>query len=365
MNIDKELLSLLTQYQSIESYKQVSLEYTSQDTSQIINDFIHLQHPSLTSIKFINKTSSSPPSFPLRISPKFPQLSTRKTYEILQFSNYILSLNESTPFEFIVDVGAGKSYLGQSLSSHFKIISIEKDVSKVKTFNRFIRQSPQIHQTTDLRFGEDTIHFINSQKARNGELPRALIVGLDTCGDLPNMIMDGVVEGVKGLDVIGCCFVSCCFHKVSRFVSDELKGDGVRFDVLGYGQDLRFLSNDEIVLSFKKEFYKEVLELELDDVELTGLKNKDFENWESSISRVGEVYGFEQLDHLKFNQDEFIGNFIKWCFVKGVLSQVVETLVHHDRVRYLQNHGVGNVSIDALFDFNKSSRNILITGIKL
>lgn len=367
----------------LSSKKQVTIpiSYPTRPTeSQIIKDLIHLKHPIFQSIQLIDKKTS-----PLQLPPahfnKFPTLSPRKSYEIDQFAKYIQFINTTkTPFEFIIDVGAGKSYLGRSLAPHFSIISVEHDLSKIstsRTLSRFDNnitgaaglQVGAIHHVRDLNFGAKTLNFINSRKKINGSIPRALIVGLDVCGDLPNLIMSKTVNGIEGLEIVGCCFVSCCYHKVGGFVSNKLRETTqMRFDELGYFQDLRFLKDDEVLLAFKKEYYKEVL-IEIigdDGIDLTTLRNTDFTSWESFITRIGEINGLEQYDQYfgRVNHEEFISHFITWCYVRGFLSQVIETLVHHDRVEFLENNGCSIVSTDILFDFNKSSRNVLLTGIK-
>jgi len=359
--------SLVKPFLEISSYKELEIpfEYTQNSNPQIIKDFIHQQHPKLCQFKLINK-QSTPISLPSSQTINLPHISSRKSYEINQFISYINKLHTYYEFEFIIDVGAGKPYLGYALSSTFKILSIEKDISRVKTSRKlgFLLSNDSIHHTDSLNFGQETLRFINSQKSINGKVPKALIVGLDTCGDLPNMIMDGMLRGVQGVDVIGCCFVSCCYHKVSELRSHALKNVNVNFCGIASSQDLRFLKENEVVLAFKKEYYEEKLHQFFDVQDLNVCKNDDYDSWGKFISRIESVYGIE-LVHLRdmVNNEDELQMFQKWCYTRGFLSQVLETIVHRDRINYLKENDV-DVSMEILFDFTKSSRNVLITGIK-
>lgn len=370
---------LVKPFLNIDSYKEIELpfDYKEEKESQIIKDLIHLEYLNFQQIKplLIDKLSQSI-NLPKDQLIHVPQgLSPRKTYEVEKFASYILSLHETVPFEFIIDIGAGKSYLGRALCSKFPIVSIENDPIRTKTSKRIGSlllngtKNDSIHYTTGIEFGADTLRFINSHKKVNNETPKAIVIGLDICGDtLPNMAMDALVNGIKGLEVIGTCFVGCCFHKIQDgFRSSTLRDHSPRFDKLMSSHDLRYLDHNDLILEFKREYFKEKFQERTGmSLNITILKNTDYENWEKFNTRIGEIYGNEQVRSKieQVTKNEFISDFKKWCYVKGFISIVMESIIHEDRLMYLEENGCMDCSIEVLFNFTKSSRNVLIKGIK-
>ncbi|CCH46262.1 hypothetical protein BN7_5854 [Wickerhamomyces ciferrii] len=313
-------------YLNINKFEEIELpfEYNETDLDRIINDFTHLSHPRFQNIKsnLINKTTKLEEPQQQQPPIQIPFISPRKSYELTQFNCKITQIYENTPFEFIIDVGAGNSNLSRlhklptiAIEPNLKAQKVNKRLNGLMKHSVSSLEDNQVHYTKHFELNdEDTLRFIRSRQRSNSGKPKCLIIGLDTCGDLSGNIIDLVVKSPSFLDVIGCLFVPCCFHKVTKFISLKFMEHDVNFKVFGTS-DLRALDNQEIIKRFEVEQDRSV--------------------------------------------HNACGIFIKWCFVYGFLSHVIETLVIQDRIELLKEHN-HHPNIDIIFHFDKSSRNIAI-----
>ncbi|ONH65424.1 hypothetical protein BON22_4633 [Cyberlindnera fabianii] len=121
-----------------------------------------------------------------------------------------------------------------------------------------------------------------ARKKSNCGIARGFVIGLDVCGDLGTEIVEFIKTGHSPIDIIGCCFVACCFHKCTRLLTID---DYDAYDVVS-DQDIRALTEDEIMQKYQIEAQDEPIE--------------------------------------------------QWRLEKGPLSSILESIVHQDRMDALQ-----------------------------
>lgn len=307
-------------------------DYQPTSSTQIISDLIHLQHPIFKPYNslLIDKLQSPANSTTINSRPAATAtassfLSPRKHYEVQTFTQYICR-SSLCDVEYVIEFGSGKSYLSRELvKAGYKVICIEINNDRIKTSKRLDsllnqQHNPILYLNSGLQEVDKIRHFVDCTKNNNCDLtPKCLLIGLDSCGEtLPRMIMDALIEGVQGLDVVGCSFIPCCFHKVEGL---QTYSDG-KFINRACSQDLRFLANNEDII----EHY----------------------------------FVTEDEDEEDFNMERFK----LWCFerAKALFSEFV---IMKDREEYLRGvPQVAEVFIETVFDFKISSRNLVITCVK-
>lgn len=282
--------------------------------NELISLYRHLQSDTDLSLPKTKTTLTIPhyPTLPTTLSP-------RKTHEISQMVGYITDLHNLYQFDFLIDVGSGGAHLSRALNMRLRvpIVCVEEDMRRVCIARRMDRMIGVIDlfyvRELNSVYGEEVQKFIGARKKSNCGIARGFVIGLDVCGDLGTEIVEFIKTGHSPIDIIGCCFVACCFHKCTRLLTID---DYDAYDVLSgltkcSDQDIRALTEDEIMQKYQIEAQDESIE--------------------------------------------------QWRLEKGPLSSILESIVHQDRMDALQGY---NVSKDIMFDYTISSRNVSITAIR-
>lgn len=254
-----------------------------------------------------------PKMTPVKIQPEvkgIPGLSKRKTHELSQLLPRILKLVDDVDVEFVIDVGSGKSYLSRLLSSYCNVIAIERNQMRRKASTRLDQLTDaKVFYINDLAHLDTTEQFVLSRKKNNGTIPRALLVGLDVCGDLPiDLISCVIANDLHFIELVGCFVIPCCMHKITKLRTVDLEIPSW----LG-SQDLRYLTEIEIKEKFEQD-------------------------------------------------DSYSLGWRRWCYQYGWMTQLFESIVLNDLHRFMLSNGV-DANVDTVFDFNISSRNVMLQGL--
>lgn len=167
-------------------------------------------------------------------------MNLKKQYEVDHMSKFVGTLCRKQEIFTIVDIGSGRAYLSSQLSSSlfdnkFNVIAIDSSQSNVesslkrvdimkrktlvfsennnetekfKTFSQFIQSSTELH---DLVL-ENTQNKIENENYA--------LVGLHSCGNLSNSIMNLFLNNQKSSRKL-LCNVACCYNLLNEKYSKD------------------------------------------------------------------------------------------------------------------------------------------------
>lgn len=202
-------------------------------------------------------------------------MNQKKQYEVDHMSKFVGILCRKQEIYTIVDIGSGRAYLSSQLSSSlfdnkFNVIAIDSSQSNVesslkrfdimkrktlvfsensqksekfKTFSQFIQSSTQLH---DLVL-QNTQNMIENEKYA--------LIGLHSCGNLSNSIMNLFLNNQKSSRKL-LCNVACCYNLLNEkyskdFLSNhDFKKTNIKLDESSKFPMSFYLNSKEYSLSY-------------------------------------------------------------------------------------------------------------------
>ncbi|CAG5088269.1 Similar to Mettl25: Methyltransferase-like protein 25 (Mus musculus) [Cotesia congregata] len=273
----------------------------------------------------------------------------KKNYEIevlTKVIGYLSKINSS----LVIDVGAGKGYLGTSLYENYKIPVVAIDSCESRHKSAISRQKLLLKKThKSYPLVQHSINYINEStdysELINSALPdyngqdNYLLAGLHTCGSLAGAMIKGFLNS-PSLKTL--CVVSCCYHLTEECLTKNCK----------FTTNARMLAQQSVERMSKKSkqyspslFYRSLLQK-------IGLEQ----------NQIPSTEDLEKL-HRAYADREWKMNAFQYLRVH--LASLIESALVLDRVIYLQKSGkCSKASVVRLFDPLLSPRCYAIIALK-
>ncbi|KAF7995314.1 hypothetical protein HCN44_006421 [Aphidius gifuensis] len=317
-------------------------------------------------------------------------MKNKKTYEIDILSNVIYSIwkkilpnNNET---IVIDVGAGKGYLGTNLCENYGIpvLSIDSCPSRYKSALKRQKLLKKI-KNKSYTLVRHLVEFIDEKTDyekyivlnypnwnNNNNNDNLFLVGLHTCGNLANSMIKSFVNS-KSLGTL--CVVPCCYHLTNETLTNKYL----------FTKNARMLAQQSVERNSMKKnkkmptsiFYRAILQVLLKSL---GMENvvigrgsapsydfKIYAKW--ALNKIGlesnKIPKDNDLDKLynKYADKEWQINVFQSLRVH--LGSVIETALILDKILYLESRNeCFKVSIVRIFDPLLSPRCYAILAFK-
>ncbi|XP_044584278.1 methyltransferase-like protein 25 [Cotesia glomerata] len=304
----------------------------------------------------------------------------KKNYEIevlTKVIGYLSKINSS----LVIDVGAGKGYLGTSLYENYKIPVVAIDSCESRHKSAISRQKLLLKKThKSYPLVQHTINYINEStdysQLINSSLPNYngqdnyLLAGLHTCGSLAGAMIKGFLNS---LSLKTLCVVSCCYHLTEECLTENCK----------FTTNARMLAQQSVERMSKKSeqyspslFYRSLLQVLFQFLGIPnsrvgrGAPTEDFPTYATwALKKIGleqnQIPSTEDLDklHRAYADREWKMNAFQYLRVH--LAPLIESALVLDRVIYLQKSGkCSKASVVRIFDPLLSPRCYAIIALK-
>ena len=316
----------------------------------------------------------------------FNGIKKKKRHEIQKIAPVLKTVQAKTQFEYVVDIGGGVGHLSRVLSHYHGIpsISLDRDrefqkigIERLKKYRR-IYGAAEV-EFVNLNFGENN----NNELMEKVFKKNSLTLGLHTCGELSNILIQNTVD----YKTTGLLNFGCCYHRMnpktdfpmSQFYRDQ---NYPKFNL--YGLTLATRAHSPMTFEAYKtkervKSYRYALHLFL----LKTYNNKHFTEvgecnikiyWEPFAGYIREKLVELKIDH-QFSDEDFnqfyqsaeiqrelrtmyLCNIIRWQ-----IGRALEVYLLIDRCLFLEEQGY-EVKLEQYFTEGLSPRNLGILAIK-
>ncbi|XP_008559386.1 probable methyltransferase-like protein 25 [Microplitis demolitor] len=304
----------------------------------------------------------------------------KKKYEIEIFSKvigYLSRLNSS----LVIDVGAGKGYLGTSLYKNYKIPVLAVDSCESRHKSAISRQKLLIKKThQSYPLVQHSVQYIN-ETTNYAELVRSsfpdlnghdnyLLAGLHTCGSLAGAMIKSFLNS-QCLTTL--CVISCCYHLTEECLTDKCK----------FTKNARMLAQQSVERISNKYrssspslFYRALLQIILQSLGIPGSRvgrgapTESFPVYATwALKKIGvdnnKIPSTNDLNELYETYVDHEWRMNAFQYLRVHLGSLIESALILDRVVYLlRSNKCSKVSVVRLFDPIISPRCYLITALK-
>ncbi|CAD5234830.1 unnamed protein product [Bursaphelenchus xylophilus] len=335
------------------------------------------------------------------------KMKNKKVHEIgkiVDLVNIIIRFSEKkeSPINEVVDIGAGLGHLSRVLS-----LLINKKVKTIEGDGQLVQRAQKIDSIVsggETEMPARVSAFIKSEDEID-DTKDALLIGVHTCGDLAPTIIRHFKNNKSAKALI---HFGCCYHKMNggldKLFRDETKetfrpsdkgfplSEKYKNEEISYAaRELACFSYDPFVTKIGEndnQFYVNGSRAALEYLivvllgrnswrhkRMVGVKNGfRMEFWEYAKSTaIHHPEIIKILDEMK--QSEEIGKKVQGLLeisriqvpifysLRLLIAPLIETLILHDRVQYLEENGI-QTRLISLFDHRISPRNVALVAIK-
>lgn len=324
--------------------------------------------------KFLTECWGLYPIPQVHINKNYPLFSKRKVsikkqHEIERLASFIIDQKPNT----ILDIGSGAGLLSMQISNQLNCQCTLIDQS-----SDFQAKGKQIIKRWHSHLGHN-IKYINKffdKNYSNEHGPNQFIIGLHTCGNLSNELINYHLN----FSTSKLVNIPCCYHKLnnSQINLSKFARNNSPLNFSKYAKDMAAKSYKELSLrdfehKLKVKNYRYALHLfryENGDDQFTSLGKTQQKDYGLSFSEYTKKYSPDLNSISNLQLESFINSnktkeqvleLICLGILRNQLGRLVELYIVLDRVLYLQEANK-EVQLHTIFDRNLSPRNLLITS---
>lgn len=318
----------------------------------------------------------------------FQGVKKKKRHEIQTLVPVINNLKKDFPFEHVVDIGGGVGHLSRVLAHYHGIpsYSLDRNSEFQKIGLERLSKYRKIEGAREVKF--ITIDFGNdNEKDNQAELSgvftdKSLALGLHTCGNLANTLIQKSIDNKMGLLSFGCCYLNLNPEKdfpLSKFYQEEKYSklnlfaltlatrSHVEMDFCDYQTKERVKNYRYALHLFLMKYFKRG--------DLTGVGechirvySEPFANYiKVKLHELKIDHQFSDRDFNAFYDDPLLQRELRVMFLCNIIrwqiGRVLEIYLLLDRCLYLEENGFA-VRMEKYFEEKISPRNIGILAIK-
>ncbi len=318
----------------------------------------------------------------------FKGVKEKKRHEIQRIIPTVKMFKSIIPFNHVIDIGGGVGHLARTLAHYHGIETYTFDMEKqfqeqgkqrAKKF-RLLPIAKPLH-FVNIRFGDAKKESVEEKKLQEIVHANAFVVGLHTCGNLANKVIQTSMEfKTRGLLSFGCCYHKLDpVHefKISKYYKEHALDLNVYSLTLGTRAHCATTRSDYETKKLVK-YFRYILHFWLNEKhhikDLFDVGENNVRDYHGKFS----AYAIPKLQKLNLaiplskELDEYfdyhansknmyhlyLANLIRWQFGK-----VLEHYILFDRVMYLLENGY-KVRMETFFEEELSPRNIGIMAYK-
>lgn len=345
----------------------------------------------LETVSLLSKVATIPetPELPLE-NWAFHGVKKKKRHEIQKMAPILKNLFFNKKFKYIVDIGGGVGHLSRVLSHYHQIpsLSIDQNLEFQKIGQERLLKFRKLEGARDVKFinitfGEN-IHDQNYiDKINEIYNSEAFSVGLHTCGNLANILIENTIKyKTSGLLSFGCCYYR--MNPESDFPRSSFYKDQHFFKLNQFSLTLAtraHCQSDRETFDTKKQVKNYRYGLHLLLIEKFNIYDAyDVGECHTRMYWLDfHIYAKDKLSYLKINHtlsdveldefykradiqeelhDLFLCNLIRWKF-----GRLLELYILIDRCLYLEEAGF-KVDLAQYFNEEQSPRNLGILAYK-
>lgn len=311
----------------------------------------------------------------------------------MQGARYINHICKTYGITRVVDIGSGQGYLSLTLAAvcELRVLAIDGSAKQIEGSRAAARQAGLVE-------GDQITHltrFVTGTDELGAEIEtwaagqKCLLTGLHACGSLSeHMIrLSTSVQCISRLAVVGCCYnhisplstSNSLGFPISSFMRQNNLNLSTSALITGCQAPTNWTHNPDSLFG-RKHWYRAVLEKLLHDKKLAkqehrlvwGIRNGDLRSFQAYTARalqslkleIGKDVTAEEIaEYEERYRHRTAETAILWT-LSVLLCRVVESVIALDRVFFLQEAGLEEVSIVPIFNYRESPRNLMIVASK-
>eukprot|EP01080_Neovahlkampfia_damariscottae_P000574 gene574-8084_t len=347
------------------------------------------------------------------------KIKPKKKHEVERMTKFISNLAQKHDCKTIIDIGSGRGYISNLLSTKYGLNVIGIDNQENITESSIKRNKNEIKNENlnlitshiDMNLSVEEFQKLLEPYMKKDE--NFMLIGLHTCGDLGSTVLKLYEKSTaKALVNVGCCY-----HRLTeeenlkkldeKFIgfplSEQCKNSKI---ILNYGKILGNLSlnswnvenYESSIYHFRRNSFRVALEyLLISNVKDVKIKSRfrikvstkntnNFANYAINgisvyLEKQPELFK-EEILKISKSKEEFTEYLTKFysqfdpdeagiikkvaCYwsLRALLGPVIESVILSDRVLYLKEKKLKNTDLLRIFDYEISPRGLMIVSAK-
>jgi hypothetical protein len=269
------------------------------------------------------------------------KIKPKKKHEVERMTKFISDLAKENNCTTIIDIGSGRGYISNLLSSKYSLnvigIDDKENITESSIKRNKIEKEKKLSLITshiDMKLSAEEFQKLLEPYMKKDE--NFILIGLHTCGDLAaTMIKLFEKSSAKALVNVGCCYhrLTEMESKENNFygfpMSEQCKSTGIKLDYGKYLGTLSMNSWEDLETSiyyFKRNSFRVVLEyLLISNVKDVKTKHRFHVKVSNNNSNDFVSYALTALSYiLQKDSKEFNEEFIESCKSKDYLTKFYE-----------------------------------------